>query len=749
MVDKKQIMADLDKVGHLIAATKKRGSKLSAEQVRSAKKTLGTAAAELFRMRVAARKAGLSVAQKRAALNKSASESLISKADLSLETRKIATASIENRKVLASILASIDAVKKLAAQINTLAAAPELEKLEKGHTSSDAIKEPASASASLKQRMALRSKIQARLALKKKATETPKDMLMGEGKIAPELKVDELGMKAPDSDPISQGNAAVLSEGSPAESTKKGDATGDAQSETMVTARKRAANLFRRAMLLVRQANSEKDATKRTATLKQAAILEKMADRLVAAKPAVRATVKPAVATKAPVKAERKPVDPKVLAAVKERIAAKRVKASSDKAAAMPVLAANDRVLLADGSIGVVKTCSGSDLVVTIAGVDKPVVATTVKKISSAPVQIAKASEAPKIGSSIMDRVSAAINMVRGSKKVKANDEPEPAAVPGADMADTSADANKVSTSETSSVVQGPNGKWLVNVSEVEVLEFEDEASAKAHLASVKKADWTPSPKEDEYFAKKEVERRKDKGTTDMTTDASKKAVAGQDDILDSANTATPASQENVQTNLKGLDQGGKDGGASTADQKVDEQFSMVASKKTGTAKTKDAPVDSATTATPAGSESIVSKIKGLTQQSMGYDSTKKNQQMDAQLGPLVQANKVMASRLAIAESKLLVDRAIKVGALAEAQRSAQEGVLAELHRNGPSEFKAFARLIDSMEATSSPVSLAARGTRKVEASLLAKKSTVIDSQISATAGKTGSLDEGNFFDEN
>jgi hypothetical protein len=309
--------------------------------------------------------------------------------------------------------------------------------------------------------------------------------------------------------------------------------------------------------------------------------------------------------------------------------------------------------------------------------------------------------------------------MAPGAEKVEPKSEPK--VEPKAEKAGGGATVQTL-TSNVANFNPATN-KWEVAVSNTQVMEFPDEASAKAHL---------------------------------------KTAAAEKPEIIDSANPKAPASQEGVVKNLKGLDQSGKDGGATTKDQKVDEQQGPIAhvSAKVATTENKNAPTDACTTKVTDSSESIVSKIKGLTQDAKGYKSTKPEQVMDPQLGPLKEVtaanekvrvveatNKKLLAQLSVTESKLLADRAVKVCAITEAQRTEQEVVLAELYQNSPAEFKAYSRLIANLESNAEKTpTLASRGVKKVEASLLGRKSTLVDG--SETVRGSGSLENGTLFDD-
>ena len=704
MADKKMLAASLDKVGTLISKAQSFKTKLSSAEVTEAKRTLGTAATELFVMRANARKASVELSNKREAVKKSMGEKLITTADAQKELKNIVIASAGKNSALRNIDASIDAIKKLSSELSKLSSTPELEQLDKGAKDDAAIKEPQSATGSKRvMSAAMRKQIMDRIAMRrKKATENVDDQLMGDGKVVPELKVDELGLKPQDSDPVSQGNAVVLEEGSPADNGSKGDATGDALAEDMVTARKKAQAMLLRAAKLVEESEKEKDAAKKSATLRKAAMFERIADNLMVKKTASKVEPRPAFAK------------------------------TATNATVKKTFSANEKVLLVDGSVATVKSANGNNLMVSVAGVIKNVLASTVKKISSAPAAPVKTTAT--VGNSIADRISSALSFVRGSKKVKAdNEDVLPAVVPGTELEkpkDASGAGATVQTNDSKAVSFNQDlNKWVVVISENEVVAFDDEDSAKGFVA------------------------------------AASKKTATADNMMDSANVTAPASQEEVQDALKGLDQSAKDGGATTKDQQVDPQQGPVGNNSTASIRNRIAtalnpklPTDSSTDKPSSATESIVSKIKGLTQDNKGYTSTTKEQQIDPKLGPIKEAsiqkvrileaaNQRLIASLSVSEGKLMADRAVKVGAIVEAQRADQEIVLAELYQNAPSEFKAYARLLSNLETTAAntPTTIANRNVRKVEASLAQRKSTLVDGVSSN--GTSGSLDSGNFFD--
>jgi predicted DNA-binding transcriptional regulator YafY len=144
-------------------------------------------------------------------------------------------------------------------------------------------------------------------------------------------------------------------------------------------------------------------------------------------------------------------------------------------------------------------------------------------------------------------------------------------------------------------------------------------------------------------------------------------------------------------------------------------------------------------------------KLKGLDQAAKDYGNTTKEQQVNPQFSAIARKNQILAStlnehklRLSVVEAKLVVDRAVKVGASAEAQRLEQETVLAELYRSSPAEFKAYARLIADLETNSGKKDIAMRTVDKVKAAMEKRGSLVVE----GSEGSSHSLDTGNFFDD-
>ena len=740
MVDRKQIMQDLDKVGQLIDQTRKTGGKLSAAQVSQAKRTLGAAVAELFRIKAANFKQQQALLAKKTAIKKSASERLITQADAQTELKSAFSTSLTVRTAARNIQSAIDQTKKLAAEVNKLAASPELEKLEKGHASSEAIKAPAPAKQSTI-RQDIKARIQARFNRRAEQDPTAKH---DEGTV-PVNRPPQKGM-APGMPPQfpDAGNVEERETGAPKAKTPQAPGVnegGPAVAPTMAGRRNRARSMYTRAMALTKKAAAEKDQAVKAKTLRTASILEKMADKLMAGKAVVRT-------------------------------AAKVTRASTT------VFATTERVLLADGSIGVISAVNGKMLKVSVAGVEKDVMASTVKRIMSVkkaaekdvsvkadektvtiklPTEMVEravdkvedkaegkaeapkapkaekpeAAEAPKAekpempemkGASISDRIKSAIAVVRGSKKTAA-EPPAPEmpkeVKPEAKAAPASSEGT-VGKSFTTTYAPAPNGKFNVQISETEVVECETEQEAQALVARSSKVLATAQ-------------------TPDSPTD--------------SATTKRPDAMADVSKTLKGLDQAGKDYGTTSKDEKVDPQFSMV---RKSTALTKDSPTDSATTKRPDASADVAKTLKGLDQAGKGYGSTSKDKQVDPQFSMikksqlkekiLADSNRKMAERLSVTEAALLADRAVKVGAATEEQRAEQQTVLAELYRESPAEFKAYNRLISSLETNKAPATLASRTVNKVQAALSRRHGEVVDASTSTVV--SASLEAGTFFED-
>lgn len=660
MVDKK-LLAGLTQVDQIIAQAKAKNARISGKDYVQSKKILGLAVGTLLKLKAGLEQSKTGLEQKTAAIAKSASESLITQADADTESHKVSVRKSITESRLTKVTEAIKAARTLASELMRLAASPELEAQDKGHKSDSDIKAPAKAAT-------------------KQASEAPK------------------------------GKEETLVNGEPVTpSTAKG--RGDIQ---VISSQTRAKHLYTKAMALAKKAQAETSDKAKAALLSRATMFERIADKLVATKvPAV----KPVQAKKFDRAALKTRIQAQAKKIMEARKAALSKKASADPKVedkqATVVFAANDRVLLADGAVGQVKAVAGDRLTVTIGGVEREVVAQTAKRIASTPKTEA-AIEAPKAetkSSSLADRIKSAVNVLRGSKKqADADKAPAPANAGPA----PAPEAPVVSKSEIQGVSFNPElNKWLVTVSENEVMEFETEEAAKSY----------------------------------MSKEGAKKVAETSDPIIDSANPKAPASQEDVAKNLKGLDQQGKDYGTTSKEEKVNPQISVATAKNPGM------PTDSVTNKAPEGSVAGQSKLKGLDQKSKDYGTTGAEQKVHpqfsaiaAKMNVLAETNKKQAERLSEVEGQLLADRAVKVGAISEDRSQEQGKILAELYRTSPSEFKAYARLLDNLEAEAAKQpNLAVRAVRKVEATLAKRQSTVIDSTPSQVSG---SLESGTFFDE-
>ena len=757
MVDKKQLMSGLDRVGQVIDAARTSKTRLTAAQVHEAKRTLGSAAAELFRLKAANAASVAQLQAKRAALTKSAGEKLISEADAKNGHREVQGARFKLHQAAKGIQAAIDQTKVLAAEVNKLAAAPELEKLDKGHTTDESIKAPTKAPVkSTIDPEALRK----RLALRRKATENMQTV-HDEGTVPtdrPPTKGLTTGMppKYPDA-----GTTVKRERGAPVTSPEQ--APGMNLGEPAVSAsKKRAKHLYLRAMSLTKQAAAESNKIKQAKTLRQAQMLERLADRIIAKGNAPVPSKPEEDYFKKKELERRKQKGQGDTSTTSSRVASRFIRRAA--VASTSVYSATDRVLLADGSIGTVSSVNGENLMVSVAGVEKPVLANTVKRISvksaadvsvkadeknvtikiptekveeavekvdaaektEKPTPKADKPEAPKmdkpedkaVGASVADRVRAAVSMVRGGKKVAA--EPAPAVADKPEAAPAK-DNGTVGKSFTMSYSPAANGKFNVNISETEIVECDTEDEAKALVARGSKVTATTH-------------------NPDAPTDAS--------------TTKTPDSAANISQTLKGLDQSSKDYGTTSKDEKADPQFSML---KKATTNNPDSPTDASTTKAPAASVDITKTLKGLDQAGKGYSSTSKEEVADPQFSMvkksqlkekiLVESNRKLADRLSITEAQILADRAVKVGAITEEQRSEQQTVLAELYRNSQAEFKAFSRLIATLETKQAAApSMANRVVNKVQASIARRQSEIVDA--SAPVGVAASLDSGTFFED-
>jgi len=473
----------------------------------------------------------------------------------------------------------------------------------------------------------------------------------------------------------------------------------------------RAKLLYTRAIALIKEADAEKDVQKKASLTRRASMLEKMGDSLVATK--------------------------------KEDEKEKKEKKASVDVKSEIVFAANDQCLLPDGVVGTVKSVNGEKMIVTVSGVDKESMVSVCKKIASdgsarpieqapsAPVQAAPAAPVAPKTMSLKDRIAKAKELVFANRKKKAEvpavakdpkdvkPEAKPEVKPVAPVEKPKSGGDSVMTSETKTLVptfDASLGKWMVNISETETKAFESEEAAKSFIST------------------------------------GSKKVAAEDKIIDSADNSKPEGSAGVASELKGLDQSGKDGGATSKDQKVDPQLSMVGSLADRVKKAAaDKIIQSGDTKVPEGTQGVAQTLKGLDQAGKDGGATRTDQKIDSELS--VYAAKVdnlskemivKNSRLKELESKVLADRAVKVGAYTEEQYDEQKSILADLYENDMPGFKAFARLIEGLEKTSEKSSLAGREIKRVKAALESRP-VLVDA---ASGYISKSLDEGTLFDD-
>jgi len=741
MAKNKRIMAGLDKVGHMLSRAKKTNRKLSSKQVLDARQTLKEATKELFRLRVMNSRNAKVIAEKRQALKKSVKESLITEADSKEEAKKLISSSVQNKVHAKRITASIEAVKKLAGELSSFAPAPK-KAVKKEETKKEETKKVDSEKKTFDKKEAMRARIKEsvkkRIAeRRKKAMEdasqkeaaSPRDEQLDKGvdtsgQIKDQPKVT---VKAPDEstpqnvgvDKSGIGNEEELN--TAPQMAKK----PPVRSQKLSAKKLRAKNMYAKAVELVKKAEAEKDEKVKATLNRRASMLEKMADTLTKPEEKKAGKEKPTLAEK-----KREAIRKRIAEKKKQAsTASKKETASEEKEATTVTVAANDTVILPDGVVGKVSAVDGEKLMVNVGGVDKEVLSNSVKKVTSCDTskgKEAKPSDKKKT-MSVSEKVREAIKAVKGGKKKTAQEDVLPAVAEDAPLETVEEIASEagdtVAQTDTKAVNYVDGLGWTVNKTENEVVNFgEDKEGAEAFVKSMSK---------------------------------NKKAVK-QDPIIDSANVQKPASQEDTVKKLKGLDQQGKDYGKTTKDEKVNPQTSMIgkASKqKTATDHTPDSPVDSATTKRPSPSEDISKKLRGLDQQGKDYGTTKADQKINPQLSVyarknriITETNKKQAERLAVVESRLLIDRAVKVGALTEEQRSNQETVLAELYANSRAEFNAFDRLIANLEKTKgTKVSVASRLVKKIQNSVDNREHVPIDGE---SGMRTGSLEDGTFFDE-
>lgn len=480
--------------------------------------------------------------------------------------------------------------------------------------------------------------------------------------------------------------------------------------DVMASAKNRAKILYARAIKLIEEASKEK-AAKKTDLEKRASTLEAMADAIL------KNAAKKVKASKADQKAM-----PKAAPKAVPKKATKEKTAVAKTDAATAVFASGDAVLLADGSIGKVSTIDGDKLQVSIGGVDKEVLAQTVKKITEG----CNVAEKPKKKLSIKEKVKEAISLIRSGGKTVAKTKTAdidviPAVAPDAPESTieevTESGGNSVSTSEAKSLQFVDGLGWTVNESETEVVSFgEDKGAAEGYVQA-------------------------------------KKAAMQQDKVIDSADHAVPEGSEGVQKKLKGLDQTGKDYGTTTKEEKVNPQTSMIgkATKKTATGQNPGEPTDSTTSRVPDGSQDGQKVLKGLDQKGKGYSTTQPNQRVNEQFSMLASKNKIlsesnkrMADRLSSLESTTLAGRAVKVGAITEEQRTGQIAILADLYSNSRAEFNAYSRLIANLESQDDMVGN--RTVAKVRSAMANKKAIVVEASDASPIDS--SLENGTFFED-
>ena len=760
MVNNKKLMAGMTKVGQAISRAEKSGKALSAAAVTECRQILREATKALFRIKVTNARTSKSVIAKRSALNKSVAESLIGRKEGRVEASTISKESISLKIQAKRIMSSIEAVKRLATQLVKVSG----EKVVKKETSK----------MSDKQRTAMRTRIAERIKAKReKGAASPRNEQLDKGvdssggiSSQPKVTVTAPQESTPQNvgvDNSGIGNEAELDhqkqmEGPkpsikdrPTVSSRRRAAaqkrkamieggntkTLDQQKQMMSKPKVRAKKMYLQASKYITLAEAEKDATKKASLKRRATLLEKSADKILAdaKKTSDKAPVKQVTKTRKPLSAA---IKAKIVARRKAILASRKKKASEEVEATTVTFATNDQVLLSDGVVGSVSAINADKLTVSVAGVDKEVLADSVKKITSAVQDKAACGDAPaslkkeKKTMSIKDKIKAATDVMRTASKKKKADAEGIEEVPIAIAEDAPAETLEMAAESTGDTVAQTETKavnyvdglgWTVNKTDNEVVNFgEDKGAA-------------------ESFVK---------------TEAKRQAAVKQDDLIDSANVTKPESQEDTVKKLKGLDQSGKDYGTTTKDEKVNPQTSMIgkAGKETkATAQSPNLPVDSTTAKEPESHPDTQKTLKGLDQQSKGYSETSAEQKINPQLSVyarkqkiLTETNKKQAQRLAVVEASLLVDRAVKVGAITEERRSDQQTVLAELYASSPSEFKAFGRLVATLEeSSSSKKTVASRTVKKVKNSLENRESVVVDTFASTSEG---SLENGTMFDD-
>jgi hypothetical protein len=627
----KRLLSNLDRVGKLLSAAGKRG-RLAPVTANVCRKVLKDATKELFSIKSSILKESKKLSTKKAALDKSIKESLIDKKEGFNESRHVSKAAIKYRVRQKQVQASIDAVKRLASEINNL----------------DSGNSKTMSNRTKNRRLSLSDKKRIAKRYNRKRAQGPEVY----------------------------------------DTTKKA----------------RAKRLYLKAASFLEQSEKEKDVKKKASLKRRSAVMEKLADNVI------NTSSKPSRNSSKVSKSISERMKQRIAQRRKARKQNKTMSINKSSADVKAMYSVDDSVLLPDGVVGKINCVDNDKLTVSIAGVDKEVMADTVKKISDynkdKKETDKKEKDKKEKNMSIADKVKAATEIIRSGSKKKAD-------APVAVVEDAPEETQEMSEESVGDTVSQTDNKtinyvdglgWTVNNTDNEVINFgEDKEAAESYVK--------------------------------------------QAGILDSADMSEPEGRENLQKKMKGLTQKSKDYGTTSKDQEVNPQTSMVSK---ATSMTKDSPVDSATNKAPEDQRDIQKTLKGLDQKSMDYGVTSKEQEADPQLSVyarknriLADANKKMNERLAIVEAKLLVDRAVKVGTISEEQRSDQERVLSELHLNSPAEFKAFSRLVETQEKNSSTVSVASRKVRKVKNSLENRKSVIVD-----PSDTIQTLDTGNFFDE-
>jgi len=705
MTKKDTLIAGVKRVGRLLAVAAKSKKTLSAIQLKDASSILANAKMALRREKYLNAKAVIACNTQRKSIQASVKDASLSPADSRKSLAKAVTQASKLSSEAKRITSAIASLNNLSSDLRRYAGEEsQTYKDDKGHGSDSAIPAPQKADP-----------------VGADATGGSAPMVPAE---APPLDVKDKAQGAPTG------------------------ADGAIEGGTVTGTKAQAQKLYAQAIKLVKESAKETDAKKKASLARRASIIEKHADKLIAGKvPGVQDGTGPyGMKGDNPATGRQKgdcskDVKEKAKKKVKSSVNSQKVQANKT------VFAAQDRVLLTDGTVGTVSSITGSKMIVSVGGIEKTVVSSTVKKI----VACGSDKKDDKKKTSLKDKISNAIGKVRGSKKKKADigEETPDIAMEGevevmgeapAPMAQPAGGGEtSVSKSEIKAIDFIEGEGYVVNKSENEVISFgEDKDGAQNYVQSMKR-----------------------KAAIRARVHAKIKAKAGQqqDTIIDSADHATPEGSEAVTKKLKGLDQKGKDYGKTTKEEKVNPDTSMIGRasrrKTKATALTKDAPTDSSSLKKPGGTETIVSKIKGLTQQGKGYKSTKPNEKINPELSVFGKKNKVLSAdnkkktaRLKELESSLLVDRAVKVGACTEADRAGQLEIMAELYESGPSEFKAYARLINQMEKNAGKEVGTSRTHKKIANSMVNKHPVIVEASDIMGVDGNGSLDAGDFFND-